>query len=72
MPPRSPAHPLPIHRSLRPAAGWPLRLVARLLHWRQNALSRRQLAQLDGRQLSDAGIDPAQRDAELRKPFWRD
>lgn len=59
-------------RSTLLAPGWPLRVLARLLRWRQNALTRRQLALLDGAQLSDAGIDPAQREEELRKPFWRD
>jgi uncharacterized protein YjiS (DUF1127 family) len=48
-----------------------LRLLARLHTWRQNSRSRRQLAQLDGRQLADAGITASERDLELAKPFWR-
>jgi uncharacterized protein YjiS (DUF1127 family) len=52
-------------------AGLMLRLMARLQLWRQNSRTRRQLAQLDGRQLADAGISPSERDAELDKPFWR-
>ncbi|MEO8488255.1 DUF1127 domain-containing protein [Pseudomonas sp.] len=30
-----------------------------------------QLAQLDSRELSDAGITSGDRTAELSKPFWR-
>lgn len=52
-------------------AGLMLRLLARLQTWRQNSRTRRQLAQLDARQLSDTGISQADRDAELDKPFWR-
>lgn len=53
------------------AAGLALRLLARLQTWRQNSRSRRQLAQLDARQLADTGISQAERDSELDKPFWR-
>jgi uncharacterized protein YjiS (DUF1127 family) len=52
-------------------AGLMLRLLAQLQLWRQNSRTRRQLAQLDGRQLADAGITSSERDAELAKPFWR-
>jgi uncharacterized protein YjiS (DUF1127 family) len=48
-----------------------LRLLARVQLWLHNSRTRRQLAQLDGRQLADAGIMPSERDAELDKPFWR-
>ena len=63
-------------KSAKPAAvagfaGLALRCLARLQAWRQNSRSRRQLAQLDARQLADAGITQAERDAELDKPFWR-
>lgn len=46
-------------------------LLARLQLCWQNARTRRQLAQLDARQLADAGITQAERDSELDKPFWR-
>ncbi|MGH8352669.1 MAG: DUF1127 domain-containing protein [Pseudomonas sp.] len=51
--------------------GWLLRVFASLGLWQQNARTRRQLAQLDARLLADAGISPAERLAELDKPFWR-
>ena len=43
-----------------------------LAKWVRQAYERRQLAQLDLRQLSDVGISPGDRMAELSKPFWRD
>jgi uncharacterized protein YjiS (DUF1127 family) len=49
----------------------PLRLLANLLLWQRRIVSRRQLARLDARLLADAGISESQRQAELRKPFWR-
>ena len=52
-------------------AGLMLRLLAGLQRCLHNQRTRRQLAQLDGRQLADAGITSAERDAELAKPFWR-
>ncbi|MDP3846739.1 MAG: DUF1127 domain-containing protein [Pseudomonas sp.] len=48
-----------------------VRLLVRLQLWLQNSRTRRQLAQLDARQLADAGITHVERDAELDKPFWR-
>ncbi|UHG98182.1 DUF1127 domain-containing protein [Pseudomonas sp. 7-41] len=48
------------------------RTVATLARWRQQARERHQLAQLDPRELSDAGISPSERQVELSKPFWRD
>lgn len=69
---RSLPHTLPASRPSLLSHGWPLRLLARLLHWQQNIRTRRQLAQLDPRLLGDAGIDLAAREEELRKPFWRD
>lgn len=55
----------------RTRGSWLLRVVASLSLWQQNARTRRQLAQLDARLLADAGINPAERLAELDKPFWR-
>ena len=48
-----------------------LRLLARLQLWLQNSRTRRQLDQLDARQLADIGITQAERGTELDKPFWR-
>ncbi|HEX5843944.1 MAG TPA: DUF1127 domain-containing protein [Pseudomonas sp.] len=48
-----------------------LRCYARLLYWQRNWRTRQHLARLDARQLADAGISAAQRQAELDKPFWR-
>lgn len=48
------------------------RTAATLARWRQQAHERHQLAQLDLRELSDAGISPGERLVELSKPFWRD
>lgn len=47
------------------------RLLATLQLWGRNIRSRRQLAKLDARLLSDAGISESARLAELDKPFWR-
>ncbi|NWC75883.1 DUF1127 domain-containing protein [Pseudomonas sp. P7759] len=40
--------------------------------WLRQAYERRQLSQLDSRELSDLGISPGDRMNELSKPFWRD
>lgn len=48
-----------------------LRAYAALCGWQRNWHTRSQLARLDSRQLADAGISEAQRQAELEKPFWR-
>lgn len=69
---RSLPHTLPASHPSLLSPGWPLRLLARLLHWQQNIRTRRQLARLDSRLLGDAGIDLAAREEELRNPFWRD
>ncbi|MBC9251687.1 hypothetical protein A9179_15545 [Pseudomonas alcaligenes] len=53
------------------ASAWPLRILATLLLWQQRARTRRQLAQLDQRQLSDIGISACERLEEVNKPFWR-
>ncbi|OIN48018.1 hypothetical protein BLL37_09985 [Pseudomonas azotoformans] len=43
-----------------------------LAKWLRHAYERRQLSQLDTRELSDVGISQGDRMAELSKPFWRD
>ena len=48
------------------------RAAAALARWRRQAHERHQLAQLDPREPSDAGISPGERQTELSKPFWRD
>lgn len=48
-----------------------LKWYATLCGIQRNLRTRRQLARLDNRQLADAGITEAQRQAELDKPFWR-
>ena len=48
-----------------------LRAYGAFCGWQRNRQTRRQLARLDSRQLADAGITEAQRQAELAKPFWR-
>lgn len=48
-----------------------LRAYAALCRWQRNLHTRSQLARLNSRQLADAGITEAQRQAELEKPFWR-
>jgi len=57
----------------RPATGVRARLhlLPLLRLWRQRLRTRRQLAQLDARQLADIGISRSERSAELDKPFWR-
>lgn len=54
-----------IHQA--PASG----LLDTLLLWQRRISSRRELARLDERLLSDAGISLYQREAEISKPFWR-
>jgi uncharacterized protein YjiS (DUF1127 family) len=45
-------------------------IVRRLGECHQNARTRRQLAELDGRELRDIGLTEAHRQAECRKSFW--
>jgi len=59
------------HSQAAPRAALALRLLAFVQLWLHNSRSRRQLAQLDGRQLADVGITQAERESELDKPFWR-
>ncbi|WP_426178657.1 DUF1127 domain-containing protein [Pseudomonas sp. TWRC1-2] len=49
-----------------------IRSASALARWAKQAHERQQLAQLDARELSDAGISQGDRIAELSKPFWRD
>ncbi len=56
----------PLYRRL------PSQTFATLTRWARQARERRQLAQLDLRELSDMGISPGDRLTELSKPFWRD
>lgn len=60
-----PAHTVQVPRPL-----W-LKWYATVCGIRRNLRTRSQLARLDSRQLADAGITEAQRQAELEKPFWR-
>ncbi len=48
------------------------RLLLTLGSLTRRVYERRQLAQLDSRELADAGISHGDRMAELSKPFWRD
>lgn len=69
-----PSHSLP-HSShidaARPRTDRTQQLLALLHLWQQRSRSRRQLAQLDPRLLSDTSISEAERQVELSKPFWR-
>ena len=56
-------------RGARPSAG--TRLYATLGAWRQRARERAQLAQLDDRMLTDIGINRAEAEFLINKPFWR-
>jgi uncharacterized protein YjiS (DUF1127 family) len=47
------------------------RFTGLLVTWQQRATLRYRLAQLDGRQLADMGLAPAQAMDEASKPFWR-
>jgi uncharacterized protein YjiS (DUF1127 family) len=49
-----------------------IRTVCAVARWARQARERHQLAQLDPRELSDAGISQGDRIAELSKPFWRE
>ncbi|MGA9703874.1 DUF1127 domain-containing protein [Pseudomonas sp.] len=48
------------------------RLLLKLGSLTRRVYERRKLAQLDSRELADAGISYGERMAELSKPFWRD
>lgn len=46
-------------------------VTAALGAWRERVRYRRELARLDDHLLSDIGLLPRARDAEVAKPFWR-
>jgi uncharacterized protein YjiS (DUF1127 family) len=55
----------------RPCQRWLRGLLKGLFSGLERAKTRRLLARLDDRQLSDLGISHAERSNELDKPFWR-
>lgn len=54
-----------------PRTGMQRTLWKLLRQWHQNTSTRRQLAELDSRQLADIGVSPSERVGEISKPFWR-
>jgi uncharacterized protein YjiS (DUF1127 family) len=46
-------------------------LLAPLIIWHHRHCTRRQLRELDSRQLEDVGIDPSARRTEIAKWFWQ-
>ncbi|MBG4055157.1 DUF1127 domain-containing protein [Pseudomonas aeruginosa] len=46
-------------------------LLEKLNSWRQNAQSRKHLAQMSEHDLADLAISPSERYVEISKPFWR-
>jgi uncharacterized protein YjiS (DUF1127 family) len=55
----------------KPCLRWVRDLLTGFFASLERARTRRLLAQLDDRQLSDLGISHAERINELDKPFWR-
>ena len=53
------------------APPWWLSFLAPLINWHHRHRTRRQLGELDSRQLEDVGIDPSVRRAEIAKWFWQ-
>ncbi len=47
-----------------------LPVITLLTTWGERARMRRQLAQLDARQLRDIGVSPTDIRREILKPFW--
>jgi uncharacterized protein YjiS (DUF1127 family) len=47
------------------------RPIAALIIWHHRHRTRRQLRELDSRQLEDVGIDPSARRCEVAKWFWQ-
>ncbi len=43
-----------------------------LRQWRERVRGRNELARLDARGLADIGLNPADRDFLVNKPFWRE
>jgi uncharacterized protein YjiS (DUF1127 family) len=60
-----------IHADPAPALCGRLRPLAALIIWHHRHRTRRQLRELDSRQLEDVGIDPTARQAEIAKWFWQ-
>jgi uncharacterized protein YjiS (DUF1127 family) len=60
-----------IHIEPAPALRRRFRPIAALIIWHRRHRTRRQLSELDGRQLDDVGIDPTARRAEITKWFWQ-
>ena len=58
-------------KAVNTQAPLPLRVLANLMLWQRRISSRHQLARLDSRLLSVAGISKWQRFEELSHPFWR-
>ncbi|WP_152218856.1 DUF1127 domain-containing protein [Pseudomonas sp. SCB32] len=54
-----------------PRLSAPINAWRLLGQWLQNARTRRQLAELDSRELADIGVSPSERVGEISKPFWR-
>ena len=50
---------------------WLVQAADRLYLWQQRAKARRQLMQLDDRQLKDVGLSRALVEIEAAKPFWQ-
>jgi uncharacterized protein YjiS (DUF1127 family) len=48
------------------------RVLFTLNLWRERVRGRNELARLDQRALADIGLNPADRDFLVNKPFWRD
>lgn len=49
-----------------------IQLKSTIKRWEQNAVSRRQLAELSPHMLKDIGISSTEVVAESDKPFWKD
>jgi uncharacterized protein YjiS (DUF1127 family) len=60
-----------IARSSRREPGWQSRLSEIAALWLHRSRSRRVLATLDDRQLSDLGLTAVEATRESAKPFWR-
>ncbi|WP_138936112.1 DUF1127 domain-containing protein [Roseovarius arcticus] len=46
-------------------------LTSLLAQWWRNHHSRKALGDMEKHHLHDIGVDPAEAEAERRKPFWR-
>jgi uncharacterized protein YjiS (DUF1127 family) len=66
-------HPLPrSDRSARRRPGLLARCLGTLHLWRRRSQGRRELLQLDYRDMRDIGITPADAQWEAAQPFWRE